>query len=630
MNGGDAMINRLKFEFSRVFNVIHIPLFIVFFIASLYLLNNAITEFNQDCANNKTFASIEKQKSTQIVTYEQYGVLGYRLIGETDPLIVFFNHSTPLNDLESKIDVTENVNISSSAKGKAIFKNKSFLKDLSGLLHVFGSLLIFLIGLFSYKTRAVFMTKKTSSLKVIITRLIWIDMYFIVSMAALFFFAMMKGVPFTMSHANLYLAFELETIMLINICFMLGYIIAACIKTRYINISLTIIAWFFCIFILPEFRYPVIQEKDVLSVTKIDSIKNEILMAREKAFREKLLPLKKDYKKNAKEGWEIQKRFALEYLNDNFTNNNALEYKLQEQMKNIIDRYERNSLWTPFSFNLLMGESLSSRGYRYSENFVDHVLVKKDRFFRYYIDKRYNSNDQTVIPITGDDDFIYKSKSALPEMFWQGISIQLLYLIALIIFLQVITFIKARRKAKAIKPVDLNQIKNSQSFFWECKESDGLEQYLNYFESIDDLTLIDTREISTAGIDTPLIHWINYTCNQKKYNRQDILTRLETLGISQKELKKVDISIKPENIKRNAEKLKMVYLVLKTMEKSSLYVIFNLFKGETQEFEDTCKKYLAGLGKMVLYIGNEAFRQKGISSKLIKALNIYDENISLR
>lgn len=624
------MINRLKFEFFRVFNVIHIPLFIVFLIASLYLLNKAIIYFNQVCDSNKTIASIEKQKSTQIASYELYGTLGYRIKGQADPMIIFFNHSAPLNDLESKIDALESVNIGSSAKGKEIFKNKSYFKDLSGLLNVFGSLLIFLIGLFSYKTRAVFMTKKTSSLKVIITRLIWIDMYFIVSMTALFFFAMMKGVPFTKAHAILYLAFELETIMRINICFMIGYIIAACIKTRYVNISLTIIAWFFCVFILPEWRYPDITEKDILSVSEIDSKKYENLLAKEKEIRDAILPLLNDKKRNPKETWQLQKKLVMEFLNDGYAKNNALEYKLQEQMKNIIDRYERNSLWNPFSFNLLTGESLSSRGYRYYEKFTDHVLVKKDRFFRYYIDKRYNSKDETVIPITGDDDFIYKSKSALPDMFWQGISIQLLYLIASIIILQVITFIKARQKAKAIKPVDLNQIKNSNAFFWECKENDGLEQYLNYFETIDDLTMIDAREITASGVDTPLIHWINYACNQKKYDRQVILTRLESLGISQKELKKADFAIKPENIKRNAEKLKLVYLVLKTMEKSSLYVIFNLFKGETQEFEDTCKKYLEGLGKRVLYISNEAFRQKCQSSKLIKALNIYDDNISLR
>ncbi|MDQ1355301.1 MAG: hypothetical protein QG657_5611 [Acidobacteriota bacterium] len=624
------MINRLKFEFSRIFNVIHIPLFILFFIASLYLLNDAIIEFNQGCESNNIISSLEKQKSTQTVTYEQYGVLGYRIISDAEPVIIFFNYSTPLNSLESKIDCLESVNIGSSAKGKEIFKNKSYFKDLFGLLNVFGSLLLCLIGLFSYKPRAVFMTKKASPLKMIITRLIWLNMYFIVSMTALFFFAMMKGMPFTKAHTTLYLGFELETIMFLNVCFIIGYTIAASFKTRHINISLTIIAWFFCIFILPEFRYPDIQEKDVLSVSKIDLIKNETLMSKEKSFREAILPLLKDPKKNPKEAWDIQKRFAMEYLNDSFTTNNALEYKLQEQMKTIIDRYERNSLWNPFSFNLLTGESLSGRDYRYYEKFTDHVLVKKDRFFRYYIDKRYNSKDETVIPITGDDDFIYKSKSVLPDMFWQGIAIQFLYLAVFIIISQVVIFFNGYKKSKAIKPLDLNQLKNSRTFFWECKESDGLEEYLNYFDTIADLTLIDSREISASGVDTPLIHWIDYTCKQKKYNRQDSLARLETLGISQKELKKTDVSLKPENIKRNAEKLKMVYLVLKTMENSSLYVIFNLFKGETQEFEDTCKKYLAGLGKMVLYISNEPFRQRVLSSKLIKGIDIYDEIISLR
>ncbi len=624
------MKGRLEFEFFRVFNVINVPIFIVFFIASLYLVNKAIIEYNQVRESNKTFASLEKQKSALFVTYEQYGVFGFKIIGEADPMIIFFSHSTPLNDLESKIDVLENVNIGSTAKGKAIFKNKSHFKDLFGLLNVFGSFLMFLLGLFSHKSQAFFMEKKRFSLKGLMARLLWIDGYFFALMSIVFLIALMKGVPFTASHTKLYLAFELNTIIFLNTCFIIGYIIAASIKSRYINISLTIIAWFFCIFILPEWRYPDIQGTDVLSASELDLIKFENIRAKEKAIREIILPLLKDSKRDPNETRAYHKKLVMEFVNDGYTKNNALEYELQEQIKSIVLQCEMKSLWTPFSFNLLISESLSSRGYQYYISYVDHILFQKNRFFLYYIEKRYNSNDQTVIPITRDGDFIYKSKSVLPNVFWKGILVQFLYSITLIIILQIFLILKEKQKSKNKIPVDLNQVKNSNSFFWECKEREGLNKYLNYFESIDGITVIDVRRISNCGIDTPLIFWIKYVCNQKKYALQDILKRLEKLGIPIKEFKKIDISIKPETIKKNAEKLKMVYLVLKTMEESSLYVIYNLFKGETQEFEEICKKYLAGLGKMVLYISNEAFRQKGISSKLIKSINIYDDNISLR
>ncbi|HLP46896.1 MAG TPA: hypothetical protein VK469_13160 [Candidatus Kapabacteria bacterium] len=621
---------RFKFEFFRVFNITNLPFFIALFIASLYLGNLSISEHTEVQQNNKKFSSLEKQKSTQVVTYEQYGVFGYKIKGEADPLIIFFNHSTPLNDLESKIDAMENVNIGSSVKGKAIFKKTSHFKDLFGLLNVFGTLLMFLMGLFSYKPQAVFMEKKRSLLNEFIPRLFWLNAFFSATMSSIFIFALLKGVPFTVSHAKLYVLFQLNIILLLDVCFVAGFFIASGIKSRYMNISITIIVWFFCIFILPEWQYPNIQETDVLSEFEIDLIKNENLMAKEKAIREAILPLLRDSKRDPKETWLYQKNLVMEYLNDGYIKNNALEYKLQGQMKNIVEQLEKKSLWNPFDFNLLISETLSSRGYRYYLNFVDHVLEKKDRFFRYYIDKRYNSKDPAVIPLTTEGDFIYKSQSLLPHKFWPGIAMQFCYLLFLSISLQVFLHLKEKRNTSEKKTMDLDQIKNAYSFFWECKENDGLEKYLNFFKTTAGITVIDTRSISASGLDTPLISWIRYVCDHKKYQEQTVLHKLEKLGIPLTELKKKHIAFKTEAIKKNAEKLKTVYLVLKSMEESNLLVIYNFFKGETQEFEDNCKKYLAQSGKRVLYISSEGFRQKVKSFKLIKSLDIYDENISLR
>jgi hypothetical protein len=75
------MCSRIKYEFSRIFFLKTLPIFLLFFIASLFLVNTGIAEYKRFLKDLAIDIDIEYQNQKLFASYERkLGKLGDRQI----------------------------------------------------------------------------------------------------------------------------------------------------------------------------------------------------------------------------------------------------------------------------------------------------------------------------------------------------------------------------------------------------------------------------------------------------------------------------------------------------------------------------------------------------------------------
>jgi len=134
--------SQIRYEFNSIFSLKILPIFILFFIASLFLVNSGIAAYKNVLKDLDTVFDNEEQLKNFHITYEQYGAFGLNIFFKPSPLVVFFHNSSLIKELESSFNTFEILKIYLNAKGKEILKKSSGFKDFSGILNVFGSLLM--------------------------------------------------------------------------------------------------------------------------------------------------------------------------------------------------------------------------------------------------------------------------------------------------------------------------------------------------------------------------------------------------------------------------------------------------------------------------------------------------------
>ncbi|MCP5107954.1 MAG: hypothetical protein GY950_31485, partial [bacterium] len=101
------MISTLRFESSRVFTRTTTVSLLLLIIASLYFTFLGVSGYRQFLQDKKSFIASEKDKIKLYVNYEQYGAVGFRVLLEPSPLVVFFSKSDFVQHLEANVDASE-------------------------------------------------------------------------------------------------------------------------------------------------------------------------------------------------------------------------------------------------------------------------------------------------------------------------------------------------------------------------------------------------------------------------------------------------------------------------------------------------------------------------------------------
>jgi len=565
------------------------------------------------------FVTIEKEKSAQFVTYDQYGAVGFNLTFSPSPLSIFFYKSLPIHSLESKIDASEKISIIVNKKGRAIFDLNGKFHDFSGIINVFVSLLMMSMGALSIRPTLFKSEEKFFKSKLILSRLLILNLFIFFLMLSMFLIILVLGIHFGKSDIASFAVYFLWSILFLDVCFFCGLGIDIISKNKYLTIVSTLLVWFIVIFLFPEIRFLNIKNGSITSPKSIDLMKLKTLMEKESEIREKILPLLKDKTKKKDEIMQYQKTLVMEYLMKGYKANIELELKLLTEVKAMIISYKRLAVATPSGAYLLLIESISSSGYDQYKDFVEHVLKVRDNFFLDYIDKRYNQKYEKVIPLTLETNLI-KSRSYLPKELRTGLLITIVILLVLMFYICGYFMIKDNRQKNISKTLDITNTRKGKAYLMYDKDLTLSAGYKSFFKTRENTIIIEKVHYE---IETSILRWLKYICKQESVDLRKALTYIENSGINMKALQKCEY-------KKRVQLFKKVYFALKLFIGGEILVIFNYFDTEAVELENYCKSLLKMQETVIIYISANPAKIKTDTATEITCFDICNENMTLR
>jgi len=423
----------LRFERRRLFGEKKNLIFLGFIsLFSAYFVWSGLNEYRQFQAEKKIFIRFEKEKIGQFVSYAQYGGFGFRLLYEASPLNLFFVNSSVLQDVESNIDSLEAIRVESSFKGNKLFLKRGYFKDFAGIPFIFGSLFMLYLGHLALVSPAYlrFMTGRMALKKyyalTTAARLFWLDLFFVVLGLGLFFLVQLGGLAFSGSERAIFFLYLLFLVLLLNFFYLLGQLTTILVRFRKIFFFWFFIIWFICIFLLPESnRISVFNKSRVLeSAEKVNLEKFRTLMALEKKFSDYL---KMNAATPLNQLRQMQKKFAVQFINSSFLLNTSLETKYLRDVEKVIAGHERQSVLFPTTFYHFFTGEASGKGYYGYLDFMDYIIRLRNRFMQFYLKNRYEGNEATVESFVKNNENIFRSHSRLPKTFWLGLLVTVFY-----------------------------------------------------------------------------------------------------------------------------------------------------------------------------------------------------------
>ena len=429
----------LCFEWQRIFREKKNLIFFAFIsFLSAYFVWSGLNEYRQFQIEKRIFLKFEEEKVKQFTTYVQYGTFGFRLLLEASPLNLFFANSSILQDVESNVDGFEAIRVDSSFKGNKLFLKRGFFKDFAGILFVFGSLLMLYLGNLALTSPAYLrfmkgcMSLKKFYLLTTAARLFWLNLFFMALGMGMFLLVHLGGCAFSRGETAIFLRYLLFLILLLDFFYLLGQFTAVLVGFHRVFFLWLFIAWFVSVFLLPEMsRISVFNESRTLeSAEKVNLEKFRNLMALEKKFRDYL---KLNPSTPLDQIRQMQKKFAVQFINSSYLVNTSLETKYLREVERVIAAHERQSIVFPTTYYQFVTGEVSGKGYYGYLDFMDDIMKLRNRFIQFYLKKRYEETDAPVESFVKNDENIFRARSRLPGSFRFGMLATALYCAALFI-----------------------------------------------------------------------------------------------------------------------------------------------------------------------------------------------------
>lgn len=433
------MLAFLRFERKRIFTEKkNLVFFALIALLAAYFVWSGTNEFRRFQTEKSFFVNLEREKTGQIASYNQYGAFGFRILYEAGPLNLFFVNSTVLQDLESNIDSFETIRAHSSFKGDKLFLMRGYFKDFAGILFVFGSLLMLHFGhaamvspaylrfLGGRMPLARYFSRTTAA------RLFWLDLFFLALGLGSFAGVRAAGIAFSAPERSAFCLYLLFLLLFLNFVYLLGQLATVVAGFRKASLLWLLLVWFACIFLLPELgRISVFKESQRLEpAEKINLEKFRNLMAIEQKFRDYL---KVNSANSLDSIRRMQKEFAMQFINSSFLVNSGLEIRYLRQVEKVIAAHERRSVLFPSTYFQFLSGEISGKGYRGYLQFMGHVMKIRARFTQFIMRKRYLEGGSEMESFVKGSENIFRAPSRLPGSFALGLAVTGLY--GLLLFL---------------------------------------------------------------------------------------------------------------------------------------------------------------------------------------------------
>ena len=427
-------------ESKRLLKKKTIGLFLFLSLLSLYFVQVGHSNYKNIIENREEFRNIEQLKVKQYINYNQYGSYGFRVLFIPSPLSIYFVNTSTISGLTANVDSGERLNIYNSFKeGRTLFADKGGgFKDFSGIMLLLGGLLVLYLGYESFIHRDYlsfmcgFIDYKRLFFSTVLSRVFIIIFLFLLNAGISLILLEINGFQFSggeYAHFFTYLA----TLVLVLVFFFALGTIAGSLKSGFAGFVMVIISWFVLVFLFPGIVNSITSRKadNIVSNYKLELQKLKSLMDFERQSFDELGSTTKD-------NIDAVRKSVEDFLEKGFPKIHAFEERLRDEMEENIRYFEFLSSLFPSTFYLSAGNEISSKGYENFILFFDYIRELKKKFFRFYLDHRFYSDDPFDAPkrvesfIKGNEN-LFHAKSRTPRGFTRGVVLTLVYIIGLFI-----------------------------------------------------------------------------------------------------------------------------------------------------------------------------------------------------
>jgi len=603
-------------ELNRFLCKRNIIIFLLFLTISCYFLQEGINRQQLVEKNKQTFIEFEKLKVKQYMLYTQYGSYGVRLMFLPSTLSIFFNNSGHFSNLISNIDSGERLNIYNPFKGKTLFTEKSgVLMDFSGFILLLGSLFALYFGYeaLRHKKYLEFLSGfphthyREVFFPIIGARVAVLLLLLVITAGCAWGLLKLNCVTLSGTDYRDLLTYLGVLFLTLLFFFSLGTAVGR-IKTKSAAIITMIGLFFLFIFIIPWTIDKIISGKaaGMTDSYYLELEKLKIIMDFEKRAYEEI-----GIFRSGKKAPPPVTGLVESYWKEDFKKIEGLELKLENEMKDNIRSYQVLSMFFPSTFYLSVGNEISSRGYDNFLAFYRCARDLKDRFVRFYFDKKFYTDHTDIESFVKDEENLFHARSRLPVTFAGGVLLTILYTIVLLTASWLLLFKKMKKTIDLPPPPPPSppsfEPEKGKTYFILCENTPTMDRLFCFYESGRNAVGIDRINTEELDLGIPAVEMVTHLCRIRGVDEKKAWGNLAVLGIRQEDIAKV---------KRRAsspEMLKKIYTAVSLAGEVDVVVVKDFVKDGSRKFEEQFRRLLFILqkrGKIILYLGSEMFETR--------------------
>jgi hypothetical protein len=621
------LFQQLKLEKNRIFSLKrNIIFFTLFGFIGIFFIYSGIREYKNFLNQKEFFITHEQDKMNLYASHGHYGAYGFRVLYEPPPLSIFFNNSSVFENLYSTVDMTENLDVNRSYKGRNLLLKKGFFKDLAGMFFFFGSLFMVYMGVTSYKSEKYFFKFGN-----VIIRLGILNSVFVILIFAWYNFPKAFQLRFWTGDGEVFFYFVIYLLFFLSFFYGAGLLIRVLCRSKPVSCIYVFIFWFLSVTIIPEAMIIFLQEKSQLlpvnekyNITKLEEVVNF-----EREVQKAIVGIKTPGKRI-----EIYREMAKDFLETGCVKNSKIEKDINSHIQQVVREYEILLLAYPTGFyNYLSGE-VSGQGYNGYLGFVNYTLALRHNFIEYYLKKRYDSNDKSIVSLVKDDKNIFYAHCFLPQSFPIAIGLILLYTIILFTVSYVVLKRRIGFMPKIKKPG--YEFRKGNTYFVLCKNDRYRDNLFRYYQVDENTIGIDKAKVEELNPGVGLAQMVTYFCKLSGADEKKARENLQLLGVG-------DIKAKVprhrwEREKTGDEVVYKIYCAVTMAGTHKIVVVNDFLKGKSREMERQFLDLVTRLnqaGKIVVYLSSEIFLtllpfEGNIKIDNYKSFRIDPQAVSLR
>lgn len=412
------------------------------------------SRYKKELADSKEFQKFEELMFKKIMSYDRYSVEGVDVLFLPAASTIFFACPAVLSQLSANIDTIIALKIVNNCKSKTIFSGNSLYSlNFSNIVLLPGSILALFFGFGSLRKNEYLkmLSSNWTTVKVymsiILTRGILLTLTLLFMTGIMLIVVAAGKVALTASDFSGLLDYLAVSLLMLLFFFFAG-VIAGRIRSKVIGIIVLVAVPFIFLEVIPGITAAIIDGKstEIPSTVKVENDKLQIINEFEKKTEKK-------YGKFSKNNMDVEREIVEGYWNDEYKRMEALELNLKNEIARVIASQDDLSAYFPTTFYISTCNEASSRGYLSYLEFYGYLIRLRRELLRFWIDRVYYNDPKIFVSFVKGNENLFTSKSRRPGKFAKGVSLNLGY----VILLMIISYLQFYRSMHFIKKETLSK-----------------------------------------------------------------------------------------------------------------------------------------------------------------------------